>query len=289
MGSPQAPSFDFSQVPKKLTYIASHDFSPPDLKGKSKAVVAPDQRFWRRAKWSPEGTHLLAQTDDHALDLFQLLDGGDESTNGFSASKGSPPLRHVFRVTAPTTLLDWTWYPFARLGDPATFCFVFSARDVPVRLIDAASGATRATYGIENHIEQFVAPNALAFSCDGTSLYCGHATSISLFALAEVGTNTCSTVALVPTKASNGPSVQKGIVSSIAVAPMYGQDGTLVGEILAVGTFNGTVGVYQRTSMQRPGRWIDAAKQPNAASGLCVAGWIETQGTGVMQVCRYRD
>lgn len=271
---PRAPQYDFSRKsPTRLTHLGASGFNPPDIKGKHKAVVS-HQEFWRRAKWSPEGTHLLAQTDSHDLDLFEWLETDRD-------------LSHVFRISSPTTLLDWTWYPYARVAEPATFCFAVSCRDVPVRLVDAITGATRATYGIENHVERFVGSNALAFSCDGASLYCGHATSLSIFALSQVGTNTCATLPLLPTKAAQGSDLQKGIVSCLAVAPCYAEqalDTSPVAEYIAVGTFNGTVGIYQRTALQAPGKWIDAVKQPTAARRLCLAGWIETDGTGVMQV-----
>lgn len=272
---PTPPQYDTSRRPTLVAAIPADTFNPPlDVKGKRKAaqVPPPCQRFWRRAKWSPEGTHLLAQTDSHDLDLFEYV---------------NERFDHRLRITAPTPLLDWTWYPFARHSDPSSFCFALSARNVPVRLVDGKTGATRATYGIENHVEQFVGSGALAFSHDGASLYCGHANSLSLFALADVGTNTCSTLSLLPTKASRGRDLQRGIVSSLAVAPIYDGDGgslLLAGEHIAVGTFTGTVGVYQRAAATVPGKWIDAAKQPTRASALCLAGWIESDGDGVMQV-----
>ncbi|CAO1618159.1 unnamed protein product [Sympodiomycopsis kandeliae] len=282
----KAPQFDTCKSPSEVVAVHATDFDCSDIKGKKKQVP-PAQRFWRRAAWSPEGTHVLAQTDDHHLDLFHLIGNADPSA---STQTTEVQLGHVFRISAPTTLLDWTWYPFARYSDPLTFCFVLSARDVPVRLVDGYSGATRATYGIENHIEQFVGPNALAFSTDGASLYCGHATSLSIFDLANPGTNTCSTLSLTPTRGSKGSHLQKGIVSCISVAPIYQQEGQEdvtgrpVAEHIAVGTFNGTVGVYQRTAMHKPGQWIDAAKQPTAIQSLGLAGWLEQQGSGIMQL-----
>lgn len=105
-----------------------------------------DQCFWRRIVWwvmcsfgdqrratltlrihrSPDGTHMLAQSDDHHVDVFQLV-GNDE-------------LVRLYSLRAPTTLLAMEWYPYARHDDPASWCFVMSARDVPTRLVDAYQG-----------------------------------------------------------------------------------------------------------------------------------------------------
>jgi hypothetical protein len=78
---------------------------------------------------SPDGTHLLAQSDDHHVDVFQL-----------KVHESSHDLIEVFSIRAPTTLLAVEWYPFAQYNDPASWCLVMSARDVPIRLIDAYQG-----------------------------------------------------------------------------------------------------------------------------------------------------
>lgn len=88
-----------------------------------------EQCFWRRIVWSPDGTHLLAQSDDHYLDIFQL----QQIDSTFELVK-------LFSIRAPSTLLAFEWYPFAQYKDAASWCFVISARHVPIRLIDAYQG-----------------------------------------------------------------------------------------------------------------------------------------------------
>lgn len=40
----------------------------------------------------------------------------------------------------PAPVLDYIWYPTASLYDPATFCFVASVRECPIKLLDATDG-----------------------------------------------------------------------------------------------------------------------------------------------------
>jgi hypothetical protein len=82
---------------------------------------------------SPDGSHLLAQTDDHHVDVFQLKMHEDKYE-----------LIKVYSLRAPTTLLAIEWYPFARYDDAVSWCFVMSARDIPTRLIDAYQGVVSA-------------------------------------------------------------------------------------------------------------------------------------------------
>jgi telomerase Cajal body protein 1 len=44
------------------------------------------------------------------------------------------------RLPQPAPILDFAWYPFATSLDPASFCFVASVRETPVKLLDAADG-----------------------------------------------------------------------------------------------------------------------------------------------------
>jgi hypothetical protein len=51
-----------------------------------------------------------------------------------STAVGSDPLPQ------PAPILDFAWYPSASPLNPATFCFVASVRNCPVKLLDAATG-----------------------------------------------------------------------------------------------------------------------------------------------------
>ena len=43
----------------------------------------------------------------------------------------------------PAPILDFIWYPTATPLNPASFCFVASVRECPVKLLDASDGRVR--------------------------------------------------------------------------------------------------------------------------------------------------
>ena len=40
----------------------------------------------------------------------------------------------------PAPIVDYAWYPSATVNDLATFCFLASVRECPVKLLDASDG-----------------------------------------------------------------------------------------------------------------------------------------------------
>lgn len=108
-------------------------------------------------------------------------------------------------------------------------------------------------------------------------LYCAHDAEISVFDLACPGTNTHSTIKLTPTRraVSKGHAAagQRGKISCLCVAADHFA-GTSQ-ELVAVGTFAGTVGIYQMGSATQP------------AQERCLMGWSE-QSAGVTQVSERR-
>ena len=93
-------------------------------------------------------------------------------------------------LTQSAPILDYAWYPCASARDRASFCFVASVRECPVKLLDASDGRVRtpfssflsglgsimvrliyfcsaqlrASYRIVDHRERQVAPHSLAFN-----------------------------------------------------------------------------------------------------------------------------
>ena len=91
--------------------------------------------------------------------------------------------RWAFRQPSP--ILDFAWYPAATSRDAASFCFVASVRECPVKLLDASDGRVRAlfvtfsllvdtsiwlriqlraSYKIVDHRERQIAPHSVAFN-----------------------------------------------------------------------------------------------------------------------------
>jgi hypothetical protein len=54
------------------------------------------------------------------------------------AESGTTLNRQTFHEPSP--ILDFAWYPGATPKDPASFCFVASVRECPVKLLDASDG-----------------------------------------------------------------------------------------------------------------------------------------------------
>lgn len=95
----------------------------------------------------------------------------------------------------------------------------------------------RATYPIIDHRERFVAPHAMTFTPDGRQLYCAFDTAFEVFDVASPG-HTGERIRTSPNRSSN--LGQKGLLSALAFAPDHSG-------LLAVGSFAGTVGLYDTT------------------------------------------
>ncbi|KAI9103286.1 WD40-repeat-containing domain protein [Phlyctochytrium arcticum] len=185
--------------------------------------------FVKFGKWSPDGTCLLSSTNEDKLLIFEK----PASVTDFTTIH-TEPLKPVLSIQEPEAVYDLAWYPHMSSADPATCCFLSSVRDHPVRMWDAYTGQIRCSYTANDHLEQVIAPTALTFNLDGSSIYCGFENHIQIFSVDRPG-NTGKRVQITPTKKSR--KGQKGLVSAIAFNPdrsgMY-----------ALGTFARSVGLY---------------------------------------------
>ncbi|KAK7441519.1 hypothetical protein VKT23_016509 [Stygiomarasmius scandens] len=167
-----------------------------------------ERNFMRLAKWCPDGSMFLGQCENRSFHLM--------TTQNLYASIADPPPPTLV-LTQPSPIVDFIWYPTAMPRDPASFCFVGSVRDCPVKLLDARDEGLRAPYPTIDHRERFIAPHSLAFNLTGQKLYCGFEDAIKVFDVAHPGEGT--RLATTPNKKSkNG---LKGIVSALASSPSY--------------------------------------------------------------------
>ncbi|KAF9000937.1 hypothetical protein BDZ89DRAFT_1082126 [Hymenopellis radicata] len=113
-------------------------------------------------------------------------------------------------------ILDFAWYPGASSSTPATYCFVASVRECPIKLLDAADGRLRASYSIVDHRERQVAPHSLAFSPGGDKLFCGFDSAFEMF---NVGSPGEQGVRVLTSPAKKSRDGIKGIISSLTHAP----------------------------------------------------------------------
>lgn len=133
--------------------------------------------FWRKAIWSPQGSHLLTQSEDHHVEIFSVAnreidpaetvsrDGHQQlSAKGKEKAKhqehsGPMILRRTLDWPAPSPVVSVAWHPFA-LASVSTaaqddaedvpvatkgtdWAFVVSCRDTPIKVIDADTGQVR--------------------------------------------------------------------------------------------------------------------------------------------------
>ncbi|KAF9051758.1 hypothetical protein BJ165DRAFT_1451124 [Panaeolus papilionaceus] len=175
--------------------------------------------FARSAKWSPDGTTLLCHCENNTFWTFY------PNVRGLSATQFQPAT-----LPQPSPILDFIWYPTASPYDPASFCFVASVRECPVKLLDANDGRLRASYKIVDHRERQVAPHSLAFNLTAQKLYCGFEDTIEIFDVARPGEG----IRQHTTPSKKSKDGLKGIVSALAFSPSYNGGESLY----AAGTFS---------------------------------------------------
>lgn len=257
-----------------------------ELPRSANARQAPSLDLYRRATWAPDGSAILAITESQNKHVLQRHASGH--------------LERIVEHKSPSPNLDAIWYPVPAMGQPTNpdsgadqtpstsiWCFAESHRDLPTRLTAANDGRTRASYSIMNHVEKFVGPHSLAFSPDLSRLYCGLYSGLAIFPLSRPGLNMHAHVPLISGKRSIGG--QKGIVSALATSTHPSDPSSH--ELVAVGTFNGTVGVYDFSPAAFP-EPAEHTSIPSAAGFAeeslaqisCLAGWSEIEGDGITQL-----
>ncbi|KAG6918477.1 hypothetical protein DXG01_014104 [Tephrocybe rancida] len=190
------PQYDISKAPSLKTVVQpsrSEDFS---------------ENFARVAKWSPDGSTILTQCEDRTFQLSNALDS--------ISSQASP--NKIF--SQPSPILDFIWYPTASPLNPASFCFIASVRECPVKLLDAADGRLRASYRIVDHRERQIAPHSMAFNMSAERLYCGFEDAVEVFDVSRPGEGT----RLPTTPSKKSKDGLKGIISALAFVPSQGSD-----------------------------------------------------------------
>lgn len=205
------------------------DFSrPPVILAGATAPLRrtrPGDAFYRDAQVCPDGTCLLAAAEDRSLSLFDMP--------GSDISSWTP--RWTWKPS--DALLSYQWFPGATSLNVPYFAFAAAIKDHPIHLLDGTDRRVRASYPIIDHRERFIAPHSMAFSPDGTKLYCGFENAIEILDVSRPGAAGFR-LHTSPTRSSR--SGQKGIISTLAFTP--DRSG-----LLAAGSFSGTVGLYDTT------------------------------------------
>ncbi|TCD60083.1 hypothetical protein EIP91_010768 [Steccherinum ochraceum] len=197
------PAYNVSKAPR---CVFSSPF--PEVQADSKS-----HDFARSARWCPDGLSALAQCESGYLQFLNLpRELVDVTLNCPQVPPSTTPQMSRLHLGAP--IVDFAWYPSATCRDPASFCFVVSVRECPVKLIDASDGRLRASYKIVDHRERQIAPHSLAFNPSTSKLYCGFEDAIEVFDLHRPGEG--QRLHTTPSKRSKDGL--KGIISSLAFA-----------------------------------------------------------------------
>ncbi|KAJ7171274.1 WD40-repeat-containing domain protein [Mycena filopes] len=204
--------------------------------------------FARSAKWCPDGSVALVQCEHREFRIFASTKSGAESqVPSSSAVDSTDPLVRVLPQSA--AILDYVWYPTASPANPASFCFVASIRETPVKLLDASDGRLRASYRIVDHRERQIAPHSLAFNLSATKLYCGFEDAIEVFDIGRPGEGT----RLPTTPSRKSRDGLKGIISALAFAPSYDSDLYAAGSLA---TTRGNIALFTETDGAVPVHFV---------------------------------
>jgi hypothetical protein len=203
------------------------------------------------AEFSPDGLCLLSSTcADSKLHLYNTVTSSKDDG-------GATEWKAALSVNGGNAVRSFDWYPFMKSSDPSTCCFLAAARNQPVQLFDAYTGAVRACYRPINALDELESATVAQFHPNGQKIAAaGFRTdrTIHIFETAIPGRD--STILRLG-KTRRSTDGQKGLVSSID----YSKDGRL----LAVGTYApGSIYVYDERSGERPTGTI--------LNGLCVVG-----------------
>ena len=95
----------------------------------------------------------------------------------------------ALQVQHSDLLYDFAWYPAMDSTAPETCVFATTCGRDCVRLVDAYTGATRATYRAVDHLERVSTAHSLCFSPDGTRIVAGYDSLIRIFYTANPGTD----------------------------------------------------------------------------------------------------
>ncbi|GAB1605481.1 telomerase Cajal body protein 1 isoform X1 [Argonauta hians] len=209
------------------------DFSrEPALVGFSDEFNKNKKNCLKGCKWSPDGTCILTNSEDHCLRLFNL-----PSDIYCKVTEHSPPIDAVLRMQESGTVYDYCWYPGMSSADPDTCCLASTSKDNPIHLWDAFTGELRCTYSAYDQADEMTSAHSVAFSVDGQTLFCGFNKMLRTFDVNQPG-RMCTKQATYCKKTKSG---QCGIVSCIAASPV---DVAL----FATGSYSKQIALYTTSS-----------------------------------------
>ncbi|RPD63475.1 hypothetical protein L227DRAFT_591942 [Lentinus tigrinus ALCF2SS1-6] len=204
----------------------------------------------------PDGSVALAQCEDGTFRYPEL------PTELLGISVDATPLPLLSRrLTQSSPILDYTWYPSATIRDPASFCFVASVRECPVKLLDAFDGRLRASYRIVDHRERQIAPHSVAFNTGANRLYCGFEDAIEVFDIHRPGEG----MRLHTSPSKKSRDGLKGIISALAFTPDMSSDLYAAGSFSPSAPSSSNVAIFSESNGEVPVMFLGAEGQQAGA------------------------
>lgn len=93
----------------------------------------------------------------------------------------------ALRIPEGECVYDFAWHPRMAATDPTTSLLASTSRAHPVHLWDACTGALRASYRSHDAADEPEAAFSVAFTPDGSRIFCGYSKYIRIFDLEQPG------------------------------------------------------------------------------------------------------
>ncbi|XP_072033620.1 telomerase Cajal body protein 1-like [Amphiura filiformis] len=211
------------------TLTVSLHHQPIERTGAWQDYTSTPENFLKGCKWSPDGSCLLTNSDDNILRLFNLPPTMYQDLN-----QPLDELKTVLSMHEGELIYDYCWYPMMNSALPETCCLASISRDHPVHMWDAFTGELRCTYRPYNHLDELAVPHSLAFTPDGSKLYCGFNKVVRVFNTDRPGRD-CQ-----QRQTRTKKSGQSGIISCFAMNAYTG--------LYAAGSYSKSIGLYEQSS-----------------------------------------
>lgn len=222
----------------QATLIAEHSLEIPPEKNSPSC-------FYTSARWSADGTCIIATTSDYEVSSFVL------PTDLLDDSNNVKTLQPNATTRLPEAMQAISVAPYFTLSEPASQLFLTGCRDHPLQLYNAFPPADAQVNTpiciyklIRAETEEYITPTSLLWEQSGTHFICGSSNRLDYFDLSRTGSDgPVLTIPTIPSKRhvlKGGGVGMKGIVSSLSAGPMGGNHDSLV----AAGTWTRWMGLY---------------------------------------------
>ena len=115
--------------------------------------------FVKCIKVSPDGSHLLASTEDNRIEVYEVnekiiekyayypsLQNGEERLE----INNDETLSRRKQIKPGESVYDIQWFPYSHKANPASSCFITTCRDKPIQLFGSDNALLRGSYCVMN-------------------------------------------------------------------------------------------------------------------------------------------